>query len=160
MPGRLDKDGPQRGPGGRTRDPRPHEHEPGVHPRNPVPTVDIIIAFEGGVVLIERANPPHGWALPGGFIDYGETAEAAAVREAREETGLELEGLEQFRVYSDPERDPRMHTLTVVFTAVGRGVLQADDDAKAAAVYQLDELPDEMAFDHRRIIVDYVRWLG
>ncbi len=144
MPGRVDR----------------REREPGVHPRNPVPTVDVIISCEDGIVLIERANPPHGWALPGGFIDYGETAEEAAVREAREETGLELEGLEQFRVYSDPERDPRMHTLTVVFTAVGCGVLCAADDAKAAAVYHLDELPDEMAFDHRRIIVDYVRWLG
>jgi len=165
MSGRIDKVGSRRDPGAQTDEPgearrisHSHEREPGVHPRNPVPTVDIIIAFEGGIVLIERANPPHGWALPGGFIDYGETAEDAAVREAREETGLELEGLEQFRVYSDPERDPRLHTMTVVFTAVGCGVLRADDDAKAAAVYQLDELPDEMAFDHRRIIVDYVRW--
>lgn len=160
MSGRLDKDGRTREPGGPRGVPRSHEHEPGVHPRNPVPTVDIIITLGDGIVLIERANPPHGWALPGGFIDYGETAEAAAVREAREETGLELDGLKQFRVYSDPQRDPRMHTLTVVFTAVGRGVLRADDDAKAAAVYRLDELPEEMAFDHRRIIVDYVRWLG
>ena len=160
MSGRLDKDGRTSKPGGLRGVPRSHEHEPGVHPRNPVPTVDIIIALGDGIVLIERANPPHGWALPGGFIDYGETAEAAAVREAREETGLELEGLTQFRVYSDPRRDPRMHTLTVVFTAVGRGVLRADDDAKAAAVYRLDELPEEMAFDHRRIIVDYVRWIG
>ena len=153
MSGRVDKDAAEQAPSARQR-------EPGVHPRNPVPTVDVVIAFEDGIVLIERANPPHGWALPGGFIDYGETAEDAAVREAREETGLELESLEQFRVYSDPERDPRMHTLTVVFTAVGRGVLRADDDAKAAAVYHLDELPDEMAFDHRRIVVDYVRWLA
>jgi ADP-ribose pyrophosphatase YjhB (NUDIX family) len=139
MPGRLDR---------------------AAHPRNPVPTVDIIIALGDGIVLIKRANPPHGWALPGGFIDYGESAEDAAVREALEETGLRLDGLAQFRVYSDPGRDPRMHTITTVFTAAGRGVLQADDDAKAAAVVRLDELPDRMAFDHAKIIEDYRESLG
>ncbi len=123
--------------------------------RNPVPTVDIIIEFDGGVVLVERANPPSGWALPGGFIDYGESAEHAAAREALEETGLTLEGMEQFRVYSEPDRDPRMHTLTVVFTARGRGELHAGDDAAAAAVHRLDDLPAEIAFDHRRILEDY-----
>jgi 8-oxo-dGTP diphosphatase len=143
---------------GRIGDPA-SSHEPPELPRNPVPTVDIIIGFQDGIVLIERANPPHGWALPGGFIDYGESAEEAAVREAFEETGLHVEGLRQFHVYSSPDRDPRMHTLTVVFTAVGRGVLRADDDAKSVAVYRLDDLPDEMAFDHKRIIVDYVRSL-
>ncbi len=157
MPGRLDRRTPENARG---REPRAHDREPGVHPRNPVPTVDVIISFEDGIVLIERANPPHGWALPGGFIDYGESAESAAAREAIEETGLRVEELRQFRVYSDPERDPRMHTLTVVFTAVGHGILAADDDAKAAAVCRLDELPEEMAFDHRQIIVDYVRSLG
>lgn len=130
-----------------------------LRPRNPVPTVDIIITYGDGIVLIERKNPPHGWALPGGFIDYGESAESAAAREAREETGLVVDELRQFRVYSDPDRDPRMHTLTVVFTGIGRGELVAADDARSAAVYRLDELPEDIAFDHRRIIVDYVRSL-
>jgi len=124
-------------------------------PRNPVPTVDIIIEFEGGIVLVERANPPHGWALPGGFIDYGESAESAAAREALEETGLELEGLRQFHVYSDPTRDPRCHTLTTVFVARGAGTLAAGDDAADARVFALGELPAEIAFDHSTIIEDY-----
>jgi len=150
MPRRLDDDG-------RDRTPQTDDRGPSARPRNPVPTVDIIIEYEGGIVLIERANPPFGWALPGGFIDYGESAESAAAREAREETCLSLDRLEQFRVYSAPDRDPRMHTLTVVFTARGEGTLCAADDAKGAAVFGLDELPDEMAFDHRQILVDYVR---
>lgn len=124
-------------------------------PRNPVPTVDIIIEHEGGVVLIERANPPSGWALPGGFIDYGESAEAAAVREAREETGLKLRNLRQFRVYSDPARDPRLHTITVVFVARGEGRLTPGDDARSVAIVSPSELPAAMAFDHRTIIEDY-----
>jgi len=123
-------------------------------PRNPVPTVDIIIEYEGGIVLIERRNPPHGWALPGGFVDYGESVETAAVREASEETGLTLHGLRQFHVYSDPRRDCRMHTMTTVFVARGEGRLQAADDALSASVCRGD-LPREMAFDHRTIIEDY-----
>lgn len=130
------------------------------HPRNPVPTVDIIIDHAGGIVLIERKNPPHGWALPGGFIDYGESAEHAAVREAREETGLELSELRQFHVYSDPKRDCRLHTMTTVFTAVGSGEAAAADDAASLRIFRVDELPDEMAFDHRSILEDYLtgRW--
>lgn len=129
-------------------------------PRNPVPTVDIIIEFEGGIVLIDRKNPPLGWALPGGFIDYGESAERAAVREALEETGLDLEDLNQFHVYSDPRRDCRFHTMTIVFTARGVGTLVAADDAAAARVFRRDDLPEKMAFDHRGIVNDYVggRW--
>jgi len=128
----------------------------GEHPRNPVPTVDIIIEHGGGVVLVERRNEPHGWALPGGFIDYGESAEAAAGREAREETGLELEGLRQFGVYSAPDRDPRMHTLTVVFIAVGRGDLRAGDDAAGVRVVDPAAPPSPVVFDHARILSDYV----
>lgn len=124
-------------------------------PRNPIPTVDIIIAYEAGIVLVERRNPPPGWALPGGFIDYGESAEAAAAREAMEETGLTLVDLRQFHVYSDPGRDCRFHTMTTVFIARGVGNLRAADDAKAAAVFEPDDLPIQMAFDHRRIIADY-----
>ncbi|MEW6136620.1 MAG: NUDIX hydrolase [Thermodesulfobacteriota bacterium] len=123
--------------------------------RNPLPTVDIIIFVDRGIVLIERANPPYGWALPGGFIDYGESAESAAVREAREETSLEVLNLRQFRVYSDPHRDPRHHTLSVVFTAEGRGVPKAADDAKGIGVFAFESLPTPLAFDHSRIIEDY-----
>lgn len=129
--------------------------------RNPVPTVDIIIEYRGGIVLIERRNPPVGWALPGGFIDHGESAEEAAVREAVEETGLELLELRQFHVYSDPARDPRLHTITTVFVARGRGVMSAADDAADARVFDPEELPGEVAFDHRGIVADYVsdRWV-
>jgi len=123
--------------------------------RNPFPTVDIIIRQDDQIVLIERRNPPLGWALPGGFVDYGESLEAAAVREAREETGLELEGLQQFGAYSDPERDPRQHNISVVFTATGSGTLKAGDDAAGAALFPLDDLPAPLCFDHDRILADY-----
>lgn len=130
-----------------------------VH-RNPVPTVDIIIECQGGIVLIERRNPPPGWALPGGFIDRGESAEDAAVREAREETGLTLVDLRQFHVYSDPARDPRLHTITTVFVARGLGNLSAGDDAAGARVFDAAGLPGNVAFDHREIVTDYIsgRW--
>lgn len=124
--------------------------------RNPFPTVDIIIRLEGnGIVLIERKNPPYGWALPGGFVDYGESLEDAARREAKEETGLELEDLRQFRAYSAPDRDPRHHTVTMVFTAVGKGIPKASDDAENLKVFSLDQLPTPLAFDHARILNDY-----
>ncbi|HQN19342.1 MAG TPA: NUDIX hydrolase [Syntrophobacteraceae bacterium] len=126
-----------------------------VH-RNPLLTVDIIIRMAGAaVVLIERKNPPYGWALPGGFVDYGESLEAAAWREAREETGLEVECLEQFRAYSDPNRDPRHHTVTIVFSALAKGIPEAADDALRAKVFRLEELPDNLVFDHARILADY-----
>jgi 8-oxo-dGTP diphosphatase len=125
--------------------------------RNPLLTVDIIIEVpDGGFVLIERKNPPYGWALPGGFVDYGESLEAAALREAREETGLQLEGLRQFRAYSDPDRDPRHHTVTVVFAAHAVGEPMAADDAKNLGVFQPDRLPTPMAFDHAKIMADYL----
>lgn len=124
--------------------------------RNPIPTVDIIIEIEGGgIVLIERANPPAGWALPGGFVDYGESLEAAAKREAREETGLDVTGLCQFRAYSDPDRDPRRHTITNVFLAQALGLPVGRDDAKRAGVFTEQTLPEPLAFDHARIIGDY-----
>jgi ADP-ribose pyrophosphatase YjhB (NUDIX family) len=100
--------------------------------KTPRITVDIIIELDEGIVLIERKNPPHGWALPGGFVDYGESLEAAATREAKEETGLEVELLRQFHTYSDPGRDPRGHTVSTVFVARASGVPQAADDAQAA----------------------------
>ncbi|HDS17200.1 MAG TPA: NUDIX hydrolase [Proteobacteria bacterium] len=123
--------------------------------RNPVPTVDLLISYQGGIVLIERRNPPPGWALPGGFVDYGESLEAAARREALEETGLLVELTGQFHTYSEPGRDPRQHTIATVFTAQGRGRLQAGDDAVAAAVFSPGHLPERIAFDHRQILADY-----
>lgn len=123
---------------------------------NPVPTVDVIIEIEGrGIVLIERKNPPPGWALPGGFVDYGESLEEAAVREAREETGLTVELLGQFRAYSAPDRDPRQHTITNVFLARAEGKPEGRDDAAAAEVFSPDNLPRPLAFDHGRILKDY-----
>ena len=127
--------------------------------RNPVPTVDIIIELidrpQPAIVLIERLNPPLGWAIPGGFVDYGESVEAAAQREAAEETGLQVELIEQFQVYSDPDRDPRQHTLSVVFLATAKGEPQAGDDAKTLGVFELWRLPNNLCFDHDRILRDY-----
>lgn len=123
--------------------------------RNPIPTVDIIIEIEGKIVLIKRKNPPHGWALPGGFIDYGEAAEDAACREAREETGLDIKELRQFHCYSDPKRDPRHHTISVVFAARSAGKPKASDDAAEAALFDQQTLPEEIAFDHRQILEDF-----
>jgi 8-oxo-dGTP diphosphatase len=123
---------------------------------NPFPTVDIIIRDENKrIVLIERRNQPLGWALPGGFVDYGESLETAAAREAREETGLELAELKQFRAYSDPARDPRQHNISVVFTALGSGTLNAGDDARAARWFPLNALPAPLCFDHTQILDDY-----
>lgn len=124
--------------------------------RNPFLTVDIIIRMgDGGIVLIERKNPPFGWALPGGFVDYGESLETAARREAFEETGLRLKDLRQFGAYSDPARDPRHHTVSVVFTAVGVGEPRAADDARNLAVFSAESVPAVLAFDHDRILCDY-----
>ncbi len=124
-------------------------------PRNPLVTVDIIIEVGGGIVLIERKNPPHGWALPGGFVDYGESLESAAVREAKEETSLDVGLTEQFYTYSDPSRDARHHTVSTVFIAVAEGTPRGDDDAKEAGIFREDEIPTPIVFDHARILRDY-----
>lgn len=128
-------------------------------PRNPFPTVDIVIPCPGdGVVLIRRRNPPLGWALPGGFVDYGESCEAAAVREAHEETGLHVTLRGQLGTYSDPARDPRHHTISTVFlgdAGPAPAPVGADDAAEARA-FTRAELPwAELCFDHARILEDY-----
>ena len=122
---------------------------------NPVPTVDIIIRYHEGIVLIKRRNPPHGWAIPGGFVDYGESLETAAIREALEETSLIVTLKGQFHTYSDPDRDPRQHTISTVFIADGQGVLQAGDDAAEAGIFTQNNLPSPIAFDHGNILADY-----
>lgn len=127
--------------------------------KNPVPTVDIIIEMpDGGIVLIERNNPPFCWAIPGGFVDYGESLETAAVREAKEETALDVELLCQFHTYSDPERDKRMHTISTVYIAKAAGIPQAQDDAKELGVFTETNLPTPLAFDHAKILTDYFHY--
>jgi 8-oxo-dGTP diphosphatase len=124
--------------------------------RNPLPTIDIIIeVFDHGIVLIERKNAPHGWALPGGFVDYGESIEKAAVREAKEETSLDVVLTEQFYTYSDPARDPRHHTISTVFIATADGEPHGADDAKVARLFREKDLPTPLVFDHARILGDY-----
>lgn len=124
--------------------------------RNPLPTVDVIIETVGGIVLIKRRNPPPGWALPGGFVEYGESLESAAIREALEETGLEIKLSGQFHTYSEPGRDPRFHTISTVFLATAQGVPRGGDDAVEAAIFAKDRLPP-LAFDHLEILNDYYR---
>jgi ADP-ribose pyrophosphatase YjhB (NUDIX family) len=126
--------------------------------RNPIPTVDIIIEIESkGIVLIKRKNPPYGWAIPGGFVDYGESLEEAALREAKEETNLDVELKRQFHTYSDPIRDPRHHSISTIYIAKGKGVPQAKDDALETGIFNESNLPDEIAFDHRSILKDYFK---
>jgi 8-oxo-dGTP diphosphatase len=124
----------------------------------PYVTVDVIIEVNGGIILIERSNPPYGWALPGGFVDCGESLEQAVMREAKEETGMELIHLRQFHTYSDPSRDPRFHTVSTVFVAQGKGTPQFGDDAKNLQVVPQQELlTREYAFDHKQVIADYLK---
>ena len=124
--------------------------------KNPIPTVDIIIEIESkGIVLIKRKNPPYGWALPGGFVDYGESLEEAAVREAKEETDLDLELIEQFHTYSDPQRDTRKHTITTVFIAKAKGNPIACDDAVEIGIFTKNDIPHPLAFDHENILMEY-----
>jgi ADP-ribose pyrophosphatase YjhB (NUDIX family) len=127
--------------------------------QHPVPTADVIIELDDkGIVLIKRKNPPYGWAIPGGFVEYGETLEDTAVREAREETGLTVKLICQLHTYSAPDRDPRHHTITTVFIAKATGTPEAADDAADIGVFTEDTLPDEIAFDHKKILTDYFRW--
>jgi 8-oxo-dGTP diphosphatase len=130
--------------------------------RNPAPTVDLIIEMidrpHRPIILIERLNEPHGWALPGGFVDYGESIETAAVREAQEETNLSVTLIEQFQVYSNPSRDPRQHTLSIVFIATAMGEAIAQDDAQSLKLINLWDMPESLCFDHSQILHDYWRY--
>ena len=129
--------------------------------RNPKPTVDTIIRIGEQIVLIRRRNEPIGWALPGGFVDEGESVEAAAVREAKEETGMDVVLSELLYVYSDPRRDPRQHTMSIVFTASWvEGKLVGMDDAMDAKWFDPQQLPSAVAFDHREIVEDFVRFVS
>lgn len=127
----------------------------------PYVTVDIIIEVDDGIILIERSNPPYGWALPGGFVDCGESLEQAARREAKEETAMDLEDLRQLHTYSSPQRDPRFHTVSTVFVARGVGLPRFGDDAKGLKVVKHSELLEcEFAFDHWQVIKDYLEQRG
>ncbi|MGH8011375.1 MAG: NUDIX domain-containing protein [Candidatus Binataceae bacterium] len=128
-------------------------------PECPPIAADVIIEIGDRIVLIERKNFPHGWAIPGGFVDYGETVEHAAVREALEETSLEVEIRTMLGVYSRPDRDPRGQTVTVVYVARASGVPRGCDDAKSAALFSPREPPQPLAFDHAEILADYRRLL-
>ena len=124
----------------------------------PYVTVDIIVELTEGLILIERSNPPYGWALPGGFVDCGESLEQAAAREAKEETNLDLADVRQFHTYSTPDRDPRFHTISTVFIAKGVGQPQFGDDAKGLKIVPYkDLLKLDYAFDHKKIIEDYLQ---
>jgi 8-oxo-dGTP diphosphatase len=128
--------------------------------KNPFPTVDLIIEIKDqdgnpGFVLIKRRNPPYGWALPGGFVDYSETLERAAVREAKEETSLDVELIAQFHTYSDPGRDPRFHTISTIFIARAEGRPRAQDDAAEIGIFNAENMPRPLAFDHEKILADY-----
>lgn len=126
----------------------------------PFTTVDAIIELPEGIVIIQRSNPPFGWALPGGFVDYGESLEEAVKREAKEETGLDLTEIRQLHTYSDPKRDPRFHTIGTVFIAKAKGKPQAGDDAASLKVISLKDIKKyDFAFDHKIILEDYLKLL-
>lgn len=132
---------------------------PNYRPVTPLLAVDAIIELldQPGrpIVLIERKNPPYGWAIPGGFMDVGERLETAAIREAKEEVCLDVTLTALLGMYSDPKRDDRGHTVTAVYVAEAKGQPQAADDAKNLAIFNLDNLPDELAFDHKQVLEDY-----
>ena len=130
--------------------------------RNPIPTVDIIIEMKQknnkkAIILIKRKNPPYGWAIPGGFVDYGESLEEAAVREAKEETSLDVTLKFQMHTYSDPKRDPRKHTVSTVFIAEAQGTPKARDDAEEIGIFTEEEIDFPLAFDHKQILSDYFK---
>jgi 8-oxo-dGTP diphosphatase len=128
-------------------------------PKTPLVTVDCIIQLTGDrIVLVRRAHPPLGWALPGGFVDVGEKLHEAAVREAQEETGLGVDLSEQFFTYSDPARDPRGHTISTVFICWAEGTPRGGDDAAEARAFALDSLPPDLCFDHGTILSDFIAW--
>jgi len=133
-----------------------------MKPVTPLLAADTIIELSDRpgrpIVLIERRNPPHGWAIPGGFVDVGERVETAAVREALEEVCLQVELLALLGIYSDPARDPRGHTVTATYAARASGQPRAADDALKVQVFDLDALPAELAFDHAQVLADYRRW--
>lgn len=135
-----------------------------ARPVTPALAADIVIELSDRpgrpIVLIERLNPPHGWAIPGGFVDVGETVEAAAIREAQEETGLNVTLKALLGCYSRPERDARGHTVSLVYVAEAQGQPQAQDDAKDFVICTPEQLPQPLAFDHGKIIADYRRWLA
>ncbi len=131
----------------------------------PIPTVDIIIEItrkngQEGIILIKRKNPPHGWALPGGFVDVGESLEEAAVREAKEETSLDIKLNNQFHTYSDPKRDPRKHTISTVYVATAQGRPRAQDDALDIRIFTQKEINFPLAFDHKKILADYFKQIN
>jgi len=131
-------------------------------PQTPLLAADAIIELTDRpgrpILLIERLNPPHGWAIPGGFVDIGERVERAAVREALEEVALDVRLKALLGIYSDPARDPRCHTVTAVYLAEAEGQPRALDDARALRLFTMDELPDELAFDHATVLADYRRY--
>lgn len=129
-----------------------------MKPAPPVPTVDVIIESGGRIVLIRRRHPPPGWALPGGFIDAGERAQDAAVREALEETGLRVTLTDLLGVYSDPARDSRRHTISTVYIGTADGTPSGGDDAAEARLFPESGLPSPLAFDHAKILADYFRF--
>ncbi len=132
-------------------------------PVTPLLTVDIIVELidrpAKSIVLIERRYPPYGWALPGGFVDVGETLEQAAAREAREEISLPVSLILLLGGYSDPQRDPRGHTVSAVYIAQASGMPVAADDARTLELFPISSLPNKLAFDHHRILHDYLHYL-
>ena len=123
--------------------------------RTPIPVVDVIIRVDDGIILIKRKKQPRGWALCGGIILEGERAEETAAREALQETSLVVDNIQQFGVYSDPDRDPRAHTISIVFTADGNGFPVGDNDSEDIGIFTEDKLPSPLAFDHEEILQDY-----